>query len=469
MATLVVIERPTIELLELEIDYNPNVEGTDGDQRAQEEADQYGKYPYISYRGMNIESSNIKKLKLYNDKFVPYLEMEFEDPTGRFIDDYFPLDDAIISFFMRAPSDLLLPIRMDFKIIKFTASKTVERNENVIYSIEGELNIDGLYYRDYESYNNTSFETLKTISQELELGFVSNISETDDQMKWINPAMQKRDFIRHITEHSYKSDEAFMWSYIDFYYNLNYLDIETQMQEDISRQGIVTNNSSLVPSEGDKKTKLNLNNNPDNDQPNSNVYIKRFILENTTTQLNIELGYRHRIHYYDKNEKNYNSTYLDSISDTGDNDGIVLKGNPERINNNFSESVLSQTYMGKLDTNVVHANYLYANRQNLNNIEYLQKIKMKIVLNQPNFNLYRFQKVDVTLYKQAQVAQGDEDTKQNINPNPPAGAEKNWKINNRLSGEWLITGINYTFDKEKGNVQEITMVKRELGTQYLRN
>ena len=67
---------------------------------------------------------------------------------------------------------------------------------------------------------------------------------------------------------------------------------------------------------------------------------------------------------------------------------------------------------------------------------------------------------------------GDEEKKQVIDntpvANPPKAGERNWKINNRLSGEWLITGINYTFDNGKGNVQEITLVKRELGTQYLK-
>ena len=37
------------------------------------------------------------------------------------------------------------------------------------------------------------------------------------------------------------------------------------------------------------------------------------------------------------------------------------------------------------------------------------------------------------------------------------------RINKRLSGEWLITAINYSFNTIGGFTQDITLVKRELG------
>ena len=40
------------------------------------------------------------------------------------------------------------------------------------------------------------------------------------------------------------------------------------------------------------------------------------------------------------------------------------------------------------------------------------------------------------------------------------------KINKRLSGEWIITGITYTFSKKTGNVQEIVLSKRSLNDEY---
>jgi hypothetical protein len=46
------------------------------------------------------------------------------------------------------------------------------------------------------------------------------------------------------------------------------------------------------------------------------------------------------------------------------------------------------------------------------------------------------------------------------------GGKIDWdanKLNQRLSGEWLITTINYTFNKVGGFSQELTLVRRELG------
>ena len=40
------------------------------------------------------------------------------------------------------------------------------------------------------------------------------------------------------------------------------------------------------------------------------------------------------------------------------------------------------------------------------------------------------------------------------------------KINQRLSGDWLIIGINYTFSSQSGNVQEVNLVRRELSSTY---
>jgi len=458
MAKLHIVDRATIKLDKIEIKYADDVQ----DYRADEESKQYGKYPFISYKGMPIESDSISKLKLYNNKFLPYLEMVFVDKTGRIQDDYFPLDDSIISLFLRSHTVKKLPIRMDFKITSFSMSKKTDY-ENQEYTVGAELNIDGLYIRNWESYKGSSFNVLKTISKELELGFVTNIDDTSDDMTWININNSKSEFIRNITEHSYKSDETFMWSYVDFYYNLNYVEIETQLKEDISRQGNVMA-ESYVQGEGiDTVQSLTLTNNPDANNPNSNLFIKNYVLLNDTTALNIDLGYKHRIHYYDQTNTNYNSTFLDSISDTDNNSSIVLKGNPERPDSKFSNNVFNQTYLGKMDTDNVHKNYLYAYNQNLNNIKFLQKIKMVVVLNQANFNLYRFQKVNVVLYKMSQIMQGDEEQTQNLdNSQLDKAGERNWKINDRLSGEWLITGINMTFDKDNGSVQEVTMIKREL-------
>jgi hypothetical protein len=80
-----------------------------------------------------------------------------------------------------------------------------------------------------------------------------------------------------------------------------------------------------------------------------------------------------------------------------------------------------------------------------------------------NFQLYRFQPVNIQIYKTREL---------DSNPNPVTQQEREggknmdkYKLNERLSGDWLITGINFTYVR-KGNsdqmMQEIIVAKREL-------
>ena len=115
---------------------------------------------------------------------------------------------------------------------------------------------------------------------------------------------------------------------------------------------------------------------------------------------------------------------------------------------------------GKFDEDNVHKNYLYAEYSNIQNLVFLQKLKMTIQLNKPNFNLYRFQKVNVELFNL-----GKPDTTE-TKPDDPSKDNYENKIINKLSGEWLITSINYTFSNKEGNTQEVTLIKRELTKKY---
>ena len=54
-------------------------------------------------------------------------------------------------------------------------------------------------------------------------------------------------------------------------------------------------------------------------------------------------------------------------------------------------------------------------------------------------------------------------SKENIDKVATEGSSKDEKkLNQRLSGEWLITSINYSFNKVSDFLQEVTLVKREL-------
>jgi len=449
-----VINRSNKKLLTIQMEYKEGVK----DKDAKDYSDSIGKLPYIVINGVTVENNDVIYFRLYNDRFLPMIEMTFRDPTNKIFDSKYPLDQQIVSILIRSNSELLMSIRMDFYITKFGAVKNKGGDvEDKIYELFGELNVP--YYIQNSSNKGTSYDVLKTIAEKTDLGFASNIEKTNDEMVWINCGVDfVREQIPEIVKKSYISDDTFTWAYVDFFYNLNYIDIEKQLKEN-------TNSKTMASTEsltGEQTTlPLILSNHPDKNS--TNLYIDKYNLINNSTDVNFTLGYNPYIYYYDLKDKNFSIVKLDTISSKSDkNNLIVMKGQPK--DNNYGINQRKNYFLGKLDQNNAHKNYLYADKLNEHNLEFLQKIRMNIILKNINFQLYRFQPVNIEIYKLREL---DSD----LNPVTKSDVEKaknqdKYKLNERLSGDWLIIGINFTYTKrgkKRGKmVQEITVVKREL-------
>ena len=458
--------RATIETKGFKIDFsnNPDLEArkriNDGVQlKGKSDADidknkeDLGKYPVVYLNGIMIESTQVGFLKLNNDSFSPSLVMEFTDSSGKLVDENFPLDNSIISIFKESTNKDLMGIKMDFKLTDFNIVKGTSK-DTLTYLVEGVLDIDGLYYNDFESFKGTSYNVLETISNDLKLGFATNIINTNDSMVYVNPSNYRMEFMKDIIERSYITDDTFLFGYIDFYYNFNYVDIEAQLKDDISTQMNMLDRETTIKDGKDDNVALILTN--IKDAENTNMYISKYTLMDSSTNINLQYGYKHTAFYYNKIDDEIKRYDLDNITDSDDN-AIVLKGHIDDKNGMF-ENMSCNTYMGKMDTDNVHKNYLHTILQNRNNLKFLQKLKINVRMGKPNYGLYRFQKVLVELYNNGKLNNGKEEqlTDKEIKA---GGKEYDSKIMHKLSGEWLITAINFTFSRKDGNIQELTLVK----------
>ena len=451
-------DRPTIKAKDIVIDYNkdsnPNIENS---------TEFIGKYPYVYVNGAVIEPRFVRSMKICNDKILPYIDIEFIDTNYVIIDDNFPLDDSVISIFVKPSDDTLMPIRMDFKIFEFYANKDTKGQETMTFIIKGYINVDDLYLLDFKAYEGTSYDVIREMCKEYGLGFATNVSSTSDKMTWLNFNEYNLKFINNIILHSYKGDDTFLFGYIDFYYNFNYVDIETALKEDVSKQVNINDNKKYDKDQPAQVTPLTLSNHPDKES--TNMFISSYLVDNKSTSTNINSVYNNFVTYYDQGEMAYRSYLLDAISDTSDGNSIIMKGGG-KDNNVLCTAQKNYDWYGKIDTDNVHKNYLYAGLQNKNNLDFLQKLKLVVVLDKPNFNLYRFQKVNVELYNMSKTS--DEIPNANSNTIKEQGYDQyKEKIIHKLSGEWLITGINFVFDRADGNHQEITLIKRELTAEYI--
>ena len=399
------------------------------------EAVPIGKKPFIWFN--NVQINLVDKFKLSSTNFLPNVSIIFMDNYGYFDNLRFANDDDRIRIFLDSKSDLIRPIFMEFKVIKF--AKVGEG----MFKIEGVLNVNKMYTTHAESFrDSTSFEVLKKMAELTGLGYSTNISNTDDSMTWLNPGDRGVEFCKDVIRRSYRGEKSFMWGFVDFFYNLNYVDIETQLSLDLTKElGILTSDlthiqNKLKLTEEDKTGIMYLSN--DRATHGSSNFFESYKIFNNSTRRSIEQGYSNQVKYYNWRKKEFLIFETESIKSDKD-EHLILKSNDEE----FLHDNVRQFWEGKMVSNNVHDNFHYTNRQNITNLNEVQKIGMQVILPIPNYNLYKFMKIYILLINQGM---------REINP----------IYNKKLSGEWLITDIQFFLDQGELK-QKLKLIRRELG------
>jgi hypothetical protein len=423
------IDRPTIEIEPMEFER----QGADNGSAVQV-ATTIGITPFLSFGGSQINDRDVISFSLYHDGLIPKVDIIFKDTNGM-ISSEPPRDDTTFEIFLNSRSVNLKYIHLKFKISEFG------RMGGGQYSLSGTLDVSNLYRNKFKVRRGTSFEVLREICKDLKLGFNSNIENTTDSMPWRNVGDKEYKFMEDVIKHSYISEESFMAGYIDFYYCFNYVDIEKEMKRDITKDVGIDTGGIDKPSEKDvdKIKKLMLTS--EKGEQSSNMVFVKTAERNESTKISMEQGYRTRTKFYDTVKKMFLVFDVDSTTTDGAKSHI-LKGkasDKESFDNNYVTK-----YQGKIDTDNVHKNHNYAVTQNKINLDNMMKNQMDISLPNPNFNLYRFQKIEVFLMKDAATVAAPE------------------AIQWRYSGEWMIASIKFTFIG--GNLtQDLTLARKEMG------
>lgn len=421
------IDKPTIELKPIEFDATNNTKVNS------EIGSGLGFTPFFWYNGFQIDQRYIKSLDLYYDGLVPGVRIVFVDSMGIMKKDGFPLDDTKFEIFLNSGSKNIKSIHLKFKLKEF------QENRKKSYTITGILDLKDFYKIRYQSYKGTSFETLRKISNELGVGFNSNIVNTNDSMTWVNNGKLFPTFISDIITHSYISDTNYVLGYIDYYYCFNYVDIEKEWKRDISKDvGIASTGLNYLNSKDqvEKVERLVLTN--DKSQNSSPFNFTNYKVLNNSTKTSITKGHFLVSKVYDSLSKQFLVFDVDSqTSDPSKN--IILKGAPaDKVDDNFRTR-----YSGKMDIENVHKQYYYAETQNRVNFDNLCKVQVDLDLPNANFNLYKFMKIQLNFINMKVSINNDEISQK------------------RLTGEWIITDISYSWRKG-GLTQKVTAVRKEL-------
>jgi hypothetical protein len=422
------IDKPTIKLNPIEFEAND-------DKHNKEVGVGLGFTPFVWYNSYQISVRDIKSLRLYYDGITPKAVVNFVDSVGFMKKEGMPLDDTKFEIFFNSGSKNLKSIHMKFKVINF------QENKGQSYTIAGSIDLRDFYKINYKSYKGTSFESLRNVSTELQLGFNSNITNTVDSMNWVNHGIIFKDFLSGIINHSYISDTSYVLGYIDFYYCFNYVDIEKEWLRDISND--VGLSSTGVNSLGDETQKDKIERmilTTDKGSNMSPFYIKKYKLTNNSTKISTTKGYFTTTKAYDSISKQF--LVFDVDSQSGDQDkNISLKGAPG--DGKAMEESFRTKYSGKMDTENVHKNYYYSETQNQVNLDNMVRISVDLEMGNPNFNLYKFQKIQIIFSNEK---------------NTPSNSDQTQA---RLSGEWMIIDIAYSWTG--GHLtQEVKCSRKEL-------
>ena len=208
----------------------PNAPTTTGQQYQHELGTDY---PFISINDYIFSCGEILLFKIDATGFLPQLTFIFSlHKTDAFRSQSYPKDGDIVSIFLRAKNNSFKPIRNDYIIKNIDSGRGGVENSGGDSVISAELFIPHMKDELIKSYKGGTFDVLQKIAQELELGFATNESSTNDEQTWINAGGTWENYINHVAGAAWKDEKSFFKCYIDVYYHLNFINVNNQLEGD---------------------------------------------------------------------------------------------------------------------------------------------------------------------------------------------------------------------------------------------
>lgn len=206
-------------------------------------------YPVIRINDIILGKPEIRSLKISSVQFIPTIELNLKFSSTHLISTNMPKDGDIVSVYIRTNTDAINYLRNDFVITSCIANVKEKSSKNTV-TIYGKMFIEGL-----EANNNifgiigTSKDVLKNVAKKFKLGFAYNDSDNmNDLQNWLCCYDTPANFVEDVTAHSWKNSTSFFKSWIDFYYNLCFVNVNKFLssEENPEDEIDITFNSSTL-------------------------------------------------------------------------------------------------------------------------------------------------------------------------------------------------------------------------------
>jgi len=431
--------------------------------------------PLIVIEGYHFSFNHIMYMELYTNKFLPRIKVTLLDTAGAFGESYIPKQKPIMQVYIRSKNNNILPIRNDYII---TSMRSVpdsnydksSSNLHTRYILEGELFVPGLKDSKIQSYEGTSFDVLQTITKELKLGFATNIESTNDEMIWINDDPNVEEFIKtHINDHSYIDEQSFMNTFVDVYYNVNFINLFPMINEDAEIEDTYNMFSQYTDylkdndSEQDELShKLILTN--WSNLKETPMYIVSYNPISKHGKILTTKGNIRKLQYYNSlnDEEDLKNNFLEFNPSTYS----ILNVDDKDENLKHISNKTSYQYDG-IDYNNTHEHYKFAKILNETGMSELNKITIEVVLYGLNLTVVKNMQIPVVIINEtdsAEIKKAIYNTQEN-SKYAELYKKYGFIIDTNYTGKYIIKDISYIynpFDK-KSNIfmTKLTLAKSD--------
>ena len=487
---ILTITEPTIKLEDVEAPDMGQSEGGDNF-----DVYQGGYVPLMKINGYVFQQNEVESFNLKLVGKYPQLSASLIDSQGVFTVAQFPRDGDIVSLRIAVDKNgTYKDIRMDFHILEFRsrAASTSERStgENT-FSLTAIAKLPGLYTEECKSYGKaTSYDHLIKIASDLQLGFATNTSGTNDEMARLCAYQTKLNLLDEVVSHSYIGDDSFQTYSIDPYYYVNFVDLQKVFDapEDIEIDNLLTTTlfkeraEDAPESEGTETAELILTNH--HNVEGTRTHFDKYSLLNNSTRIALENGYRRTMQYFDLNEEggkmlefNVESLVSSNIKDNEE----PLKGSAGSKNDEY-QTHSKHKYIGLQNSaDNVHTNWSYGFINNYQNLVELEKMTLVVELDAPNPAIYRYMKIPVAIYNYSKTSEAatkaeNELKKENGFENKAEQMESGrdqsvnadsevyddtFTLDEFLSAHYVVMGIEYSYRSDVGFRQKLHLARRE--------
>jgi len=442
-------------------------------------------FPLIKFRDRTINIEEVQSFEIDCSNFLPIIYLKLSITDRKFLGEYIPKDGDIISIYMRSQNDVYKPVRNDYLITHVDTNALDGSDYATEYYVTGILNIKNIWVEKNTAMKGKSIDVIRKVADELDLGFATNVEgEMDDEMVWICDWKSYKDFLLHITEHSWKNEKTFYRVFIDIYYYVNFIEVEKQL--DITKEfdeSLAIMEKTPLIQHGDPILKIDEQVNEMNPLTLTNFTnlkstsfgITKYEMVNNSSHISYSEGYGKKMYYYDHylktiedvNQIDFNPLYTDGTADSK----LRLRGLKDE---DIEKRHLKNTWYGiqySLPQGNVHKNFAQAYFQNKVNTIELEKMYIDVKTYTWNPAIIKMERIPLFIFEEGvQLTDGaafmDEEELKKNQEEPPLNPISNTltTINRFLSGFYLVDSFKIIYDfTNRKNVCEFRLTRREWG------